>query len=237
MLWSAGMLMRMLLLALLTLASAASPASAMTYRLAMFDDGRCTNVCPQAIIAEGTIQLDEPQRLAAFIGQYHDTGLPRVVLLHSPGGNVAGAIKLGFGLRRLGARTVVARLGQTRGGGGPVLGTGICASACVFVLMGGASRLVPPGSRIFVHAAKNYGASTRDLSGGGYIDPPSDSAAVTPVLQQYAAAMGVDPALVTLVQSVPNESARLLSSAEVRRFRLASTSGPARRKSTVRRRR
>jgi hypothetical protein len=226
----------MLLLALAAMASFTSPALAMTYRLALFDDGRCTKVCPQAIVAEGTIQLDEPQRLAAFVNQYGGAGLPRVLLLHSPGGNVAGAVKLGFGLRRLGVRTVVARLGQTRERLGPALGTGVCASACVFVLMGGASRLVPPGSRVVVHAAKKYEGAIRDISGGGYIEPQSDTAAVTSVLQQYAATMGVDPAFVTLVQSVPHESARLLTSAEVQRFRLATTGRPARGRRPPRRR-
>jgi hypothetical protein len=224
------------LLSVFLLAGTFSPASAMTYRLAMFDDGRCRTVCPRAIAAEGSIQLDEPQRLAAFIGQYGGVGLPRVLLLHSPGGNVAGALKLGLGLRRLGIRTVVARLGQTSSGAGPALGTGVCASACVFALMGGAVRVVPSGSRILVHAAKNYGGLTRDPSDGGYIEAQSNPAVVVSLLQQYAGAMGVDPAFVSLAQSVPHESARVLTNAEVRRFRLATSSGPVSRSRTARRR-
>jgi len=229
--------MRMLLLVLVFVASTVSSASAMTYTLATFDDGRCTNGCPRAIVAEGTIQLDEPRRLAAFLSRFGGAGLPRTLLLHSPGGNLAGAVRLGSGLRRLGIRTVVARVGRSHGGAGPVvLGNGVCASACVFVLMGGETRLVPPGSRIFVHAGRNYGGLTRDLSGPGYIDPQPDPALVTSLLQQYAGAMGVDPAFVTLVQSVPHESARLLTDAEVRRFHLATTSGPAPGRRTARRR-
>jgi hypothetical protein len=228
------MLVRKLLLAFALLAAAFSPASAMTYRLAMFDDGRCTNVCPRAIAAEGTIQLDEPQRLADFIRQYAGAGVPRVLLLHSPGGNVAGALKLGLGLRRLGIRTVVARVGQTSSGA-PALGTAVCASACVFALMGGPSRVVPSGSRIVVHAARNYGGLTRDPSGAGYIEAHSDPAVVMSLLQQYAGAMGVNPAFVGLTQSVPHESARVLTNAEVRRFRLATSSGPAPRTRTARR--
>jgi hypothetical protein len=199
----------------------------MTYRLlASFDDGRCPGGCPQAIVAEGTIQLDEPQRLAAFLGQLGGA-VPRTIILHSPGGNVAGALKLGLGLRRLGLRTVVARVGRIDGGAGPVaLGGGICASACVFALMGGETRVVPSGSRVVVHAARHYGQATRDLTDGGFIDPQPNPEAITTLLQRYAGSMGVDPSLVSLVQSVPHESARLLSPGEVRRYRLAATGTP-----------
>ena len=46
-------------------------------------------------------------------------------------------------------------------------------------------------------------------------------------MRSYASQMGVDPGLVTLADSVPHESARLLTPGEVRRFRLSTESGGA----------
>ena len=223
--------MRLLLALTLSLVALSGSASAMTYRLARFDDGRCVERCPQAIVAEGTVQVDEPRRLAAFAARAGAaTGtVPSTLLLHSPGGNLAGALRLGYGLRKLGLRTVVARVGRGPGGG-PRLGTGVCASACVLVLMGGQERLVPAGSRVAVHAAKRAGGLTRDILGSGTIDPQVDEGSVLGLLHRYARDMGVDPALMSLAQSVPHESARLLSPAEISRFRLASVGPrPARR--------
>ena len=97
--------MRSILLAL-GLVLGASHASAMSYRVVSLDDGRCRGQCPQAIAAEGTIQVDEVERLAAFVQSAG--AIPATIVLHSPGGNLAGALKLGYGLRRLGVRTVVA---------------------------------------------------------------------------------------------------------------------------------
>jgi hypothetical protein len=213
-------------------------ASAMTYRLAVFDDGRCVDRCPQAIVAEGAVQVDEPQRLVAFVRQISATtnAIPRTLLLHSPGGNLAGALQLGYGLRRLGLRTVVARVGRGAEGQALQLGTGVCASACVIVLMGGQERLVPSGSRIAVHAAKRSGGLTRDILGSGYIDGQVDGSSVSGLLQRYARDMGVDPALMILAQSVPHESARVLSPAEISRFRLASMGARPSQRATRRRR-
>jgi hypothetical protein len=228
--------MRHLLALILTFLALSGSASAMTYRLARFDEGRCAGRCPQAIVAEGTVQVDEPRRLAAFAARVAgETGsVPNTLLLHSPGGNLAGALRLGYGLRRLGLRTVVARVGRgaddRAGDGAARLGTGVCASACVLVLMGGQERLVPSGSRVAVHAARRAGGLTRDILGSGTIDPQLDDGSVLSLLHRYARDMGVDPALMSLAQSVPHESARILSPAEISRFGLASVGPrPARR--------
>jgi hypothetical protein len=206
--------MRIPFLSALTLVFAlGGSASAMTYSLTTLDDGRCGDRCPQAIVAEGSIQVDEAQRLLAFISQVGGQGLPDTVVLRSPGGNLAGALRLGYGLRQIGVRTVV---------------NGVCASACVFVLMGGSQRVVPAGSRIIVHAARRYGGVQRDIVGPGFIDGQGTSESVLPLLYRYAADMGVDPAIMSLAQSVPHESARQLTPAEISRFRLATVSGGGR---------
>jgi hypothetical protein len=211
-----------LLVSLLSVVASA-PASAMGYALVRFDDGRCSRSCPQAIFAAGTIELDEPRRLLAFAESVAARGsIPANLILHSPGGNLAGALALGQGVRRLGMRTIVASLapaGPARG----ALRPGRCASACVFVLMGGRSRVVPNGSRVLVHSPRRVGAGgQRDIVGSGTIDRIARPESIAPALEGYARAMGVDPALIGLSYTVPNSSARELTRAEIVRFRLAT---------------
>jgi hypothetical protein len=216
---------RLFVLTLLCLIAAVQSAAAMTYSLAMFDDGRCRDQCRQAIVAQGEILVDEPERLVTFLsGLDLPGGVPANVLISSPGGNVRGALALGLGLRRLGARLIVARVGASSQGGVGV-GPGQCASACVFVLMGGRSRVVPDGSRVVVHQPRRMGVEQRDIVGSGGIDSRIAGGSVTQLLQSSATSMGVDPALISLADSVPNESARELTRAELRRFRLATGQG------------
>ena len=213
--------MPLLAFALVLLLSAwARPGQAMAYAVVPLDDGRCGAACPQAIYASGEIQFDEPQRLLSFVQQVGD-GLSRTLVIHSPGGNLAGALKLGQGLRRLGMNVVVASVGRAADGRA-VLRPGRCASACVFVLMGGETRMVPDGSRIFVHSPRRAGFDQRDIVDGGFLEQPTRPETVSAVLQHYARQMGIDPALVALADAVPHESARELTPAEIRRFRLAS---------------
>ena len=214
---------RLLLLCPILLALMGAPASAMSYALVRLDDGRCSRSCPEAIFAAGTIELDEPRRLLEFAQTVAASGsLPANLILHSPGGNLAGALALGQGVRRLGMRTIVAAVAQTADGRGG-LTAGRCASACVFVLMAGRSRVIPEGSRVLVHSPRRAGFGQRDIVGGGTIDRITPTEAVTETLEDYTRAMGVDPALVALSYSVPHESIRVLTRAEIARFRLATT--------------
>jgi hypothetical protein len=48
---------------------------------------------------------------------------------------------------------------------------------------------------------------------------------VTRGLSQYSTLMGIDPALITLMMQVPPTSRRVLTTSEIRRFRLTN-SGP-----------
>ena len=203
-------------------AVAAKPAWAMSYALVQFADGRCSASCPQAIFAYGTIELDEPRRLLAFAQGLAGSGsVPANLILHSPGGNLAGALALGQGVRRLGMRTIVASVtpaGPARG----ALRPGRCASACVFVLMAGRSRVVPNGSRVLVHSPRRAGVGQRDIVGSGTIDRVVPPESIAGALEEYTRSMGVDPGLIRLSYTVPNSSARELTRAEILRFRLAT---------------
>jgi hypothetical protein len=215
--------MRAVLAAFLLLAglAAAESADAMTYRAVPIDDGTCGSACPAAIMATGAIEVDEHQRFARFVASVDRSRLSNVLVVSSPGGNVAGSLRLGFLVRRLGMRTLVGRIAP--GGIGP----GTCASACVYLFMAGAERRIVPGSRLAVHAARSVGISQRDIVGGGTIDAQIRPGAFEEAMREYAQVMGVSPALIDLASRIPHESAHILSPTELTQFRLI-TAGPAR---------
>lgn len=193
-----------------------SDASAMTYRAVAIDDGTCGDSCPAAVMATGPIEVDEHARFARFIAGVDTRNLAPLLVLHSPGGNVAGSIRLGFLARRLGIRMLVGRL--TAQGVAP----GTCASACVYVFMGGAERRLVPGSRLAVHAARSIGITQRDILGAGTIDAQSVPGSFDAAMREYAQTMGVSPALIDLASSVPHETAHVLTPSEISSFRLVT---------------
>jgi hypothetical protein len=197
-----------------------SGAWALSYRLLAIDDGRCGTgrPCPTAIVATGEISEEEFDLFRAFVASAAPgTQAPRDFIIHSNGGNVGGALKLGLALRVLGLNTVV---GAVRGRG---VGKGFCGSACVFVLMGGRTRRVAPGSTVAVHSPRRVVASVDPEVVGSTELRSGLKGQVLQGLMDYARGMGVDPVLIRLSMTVPHHSRRVLTAAEIRRFRLAST--------------
>lgn len=206
-------------LSLWLVCAAFTGASALTYRLVTLDDGRCgaTRSCPSAVAAAGEIRQDEFELFRAFIGsQPPQMAAPRDFIIHSTGGNVGGALKLGLAVRALGLNAVVGGVREGR------VGRGFCGSACVFVLMGGRTRAVPAGSVVAVHSPRRVSASLDPETVGSTDLAPAFKDRVRTGLIDYAQAMGVDPALVRLSMTIPYESRRVLTAAEIRRFRLAT---------------
>jgi hypothetical protein len=204
-------------------------ARAMTYRAISVDDGTCGRACPAAIMATGAIEVDEDVRFARFVASADRTRLSRVLVLHSPGGNVAGSIRLGLLTRRLGLNTLVGRVSPAG------VAPGVCASACVYLFMAGAERRLVTGSRLVVHAAKSMGITQRDIMGAGTIDAQVAPGAFESAMREYAQTMGVNPALIDLASSVPHESAHILSPSEVSGFRLVTGTAQAGRRAARRR--
>jgi hypothetical protein len=103
-----------------------------------------------------------------------------------------------------------------------VLTSGVCGSACVYVLMGGVSRTMRPGSLIGVHSPQI------SLVAGGRryaVDPVTSQhmiRASEPVLRSYARQMGVSPALISVAHEVPHHGARLLTRSEANCYGLVS---------------
>jgi hypothetical protein len=198
-------------------------ASALTYSIVGIGPDRA------AIVAEGAIEPNEGQRFREFLSSAASRGaVPQALMIHSPGGIASGAFDLGFTLRQLGFGVIVAAVRRDPSTGGAVLLPGRCASACVLAMMGGRRRVVPDASRIYVHRHRTlYASDNRDAIPQSMMAPGRQSAGFVDAMRSYASMMGVDPGLVTLSDSVPHESARLLTPSEVRRFRLSTESGGA----------
>ncbi|HEX3858485.1 MAG TPA: hypothetical protein VHV58_02705 [Pseudolabrys sp.] len=114
--------------------------------------GSCAGQCQTWISATGAITADTPRDFDNFAQGRNLHGV--VMALDSDGGSVLGAISLGREIRRLDLTTTVGRVVDTAGAGATVtklMPNAYCESMCVFVLLGGAHRIVPPEARVMVH--------------------------------------------------------------------------------------
>ena len=200
----------------------APAARAMDYKLVSVGSG-CGARCPQVISAEGEIARGAAEDFIEFLrGAVRSDRLRNVVFIHSPGGNVVGAMKLGAVFRKAGAAVVVAqaRDGQGLGQGANFL-SAECLSACVYAIMGGKTRVVPPQSTLGVHRTSSFRFVGKDPAGvdPGYqrIQTPE---ALLKALGDYTRKMGVSPEVLSVAQAAPPNSIRVLTRQEVARWRL-----------------
>jgi hypothetical protein len=114
----------------------------------------CGPNCREWISAVGYITADTPREFEAFARGRDVRGA--VLVLDSDGGSVLGTLALGRVIRGLDMVTTVGRSTSTSSGAieqpysalGP---DGRCESMCVFLLLAGTSRYVPPEARVLVH--------------------------------------------------------------------------------------
>ena len=197
-------------------------AAEMTFTLApVGDPARCRGGCPNVIVAEGEITDATPDAFVNFV----QTNVPRgdvrsIVFLNSPGGKVVASMELGRVLRKLGAAAVVARVAaspdQTT-----TFGAARCFSACVYALMGGKRRVIPPQSQVGIHRMFTYEAGS-DPAGGTTRSRRLDEGSMRDALAKYSNMMGVSPELITYAESTSPDTIHVLSPREIARWRLGS---------------
>jgi hypothetical protein len=132
-----------------------------------------------------------------------------VVYLNSPGGSLVTAMQVGRVLREHGFETRVGA--RTLDAARP--GPGTCYSACPFVLAGGVSRGLEPGSTIGVHRAENRVR---------LLDESHFQSVVEAQAVDYLAGMGVGAELAVMMASIPHHQIRELTVDEARRLKLIS---------------
>src|SRR5436305_13564637 len=205
-------------LALTTLAVPAKAGEPMTFRLLPLEDAsRCGYQCPQAIVADGEITNSTPQEFLSFVDQNLHGNVRAVVFLNSPGGRVVASMELGQIFRKLGVAAIVARAGRPFGG--TALASGHCFSACVYALMGGRKRIIPPQSKVGVHRMFQYQASV-DASGGATIYRQYDNGRMRSMLSRYSRKMGVNSRVIENAERTSSDSLHVLSNGEIARWRL-----------------
>src|SRR3546814_4051882 len=106
----------------------------------------------QCIVATDEIEQETPARFQDFLS---NTNLPHplpMVVLHSGGGNVLGALALGETLRNEGATTAVGKSVRVVDAGTDEVSwyitKGACYSACLYSFAGGVQRLITPNGKI-----------------------------------------------------------------------------------------
>ncbi len=126
-----------------------------------FTIGRTGGNCHNCIwiASQGEITADTPERFLAFLGSHEYAQKYKYdIRLHSTGGDLRGALRLGILFRELGFDTQVDRTVRLHkppecGGDGPpcdltLAEPGECLGACVYALAGGVERRVSDEDRI-----------------------------------------------------------------------------------------
>lgn len=190
--------------------------------------------CPRAIVAEGEITKQSPDNFARFLrAQVQVPGLHGVVFLNSPGGNVESSLKLGSILHESGVAVVIGRpslsmsalapRGQRKAKaeqGNLAVVPGQCASACIYTLMGAKKRIVPQGARLGVHRMSARMMVFNPIEGDKSSDRVYAGPSEIEALRSYVASVGGSQDLISLAESIPHDRIKLLSTAEIRKYRL-----------------
>lgn len=183
------------------LAALTNPADALEYSQG-YSGGNCSTC--SWIAADGEIKQGDASGLLKFIAA-EDIEYQKLIIINSPGGNVAAAIKLGMLLRKRGMRVIVGKTkqGEVEYADRPIqfYDAGLCASACVFVLMGGIEREIAEGSQVGVH---QFAPSADEIA--SIASTTSSTQSIMAELQGYAIQMGVNPGVLTLASSTTPEN-------------------------------
>jgi hypothetical protein len=189
----------------------------------------CLPDCRGWVSAVGIVTSDSPREFEEFARGRQLAGA--TIVLDSSGGSVNDSIALGRKFRSLGALTTVGATVRTQGPQGErasVSPEAYCESMCVFLLLAGKTRYVPPAAHVRVHQiwmgdraddAKAATYSAQDLM---IVERDIGR------LAKYTFDMGGTGDLLSLALSVPPwEDLHRMSRAELRLANLVTTDAAA----------
>ncbi|MBI1869232.1 MAG: hypothetical protein HYS06_13220 [Methylocystis sp.] len=204
------------------LAAAPARAQNMSFTLTTLGGRQCGAHCPQVIAADGEIVEETPDAFVSFVRRRGASPqLRSIMLLNSPGGKVFASMALGHALRKLGMAVIVARVAPDTERNG-ALAAARCYSACVYALMGGRKRVIPPQSSVGVHRMFNY--STSLSPAGDYLVRKRvyDHGGMGAMLSRYALMMGISSDLIAYAERTSPDRLHVLTASEIARWRLGS---------------
>jgi len=208
--------------------------------LAKGEANACGEGCSEWIAVEGRFDAGSGGRAQAFLRRHAARKLP--VYFQSPGGSGPDAIVIGRQLRQLGitvgvaatvprgcasATDTAATCVAAKRSPQPVVADwrpdATCNSACVWALLGGKVRHVPPSARVGIHSGR-FSLTRRWSDGRVQQVSPRDaafkarSAEAIATTRRYIREMGIDPALLDASLKIPHEDIRYLSRGEIAAF-------------------
>ncbi len=179
-----------------------SQASAMTFQT-VSDTAACA--ARQCVLASGGIDKDAAKALQGFM-KSRKVAPGALLILDSQGGNVLESLAMGDAVRKAGVATMV------RDGGA-------CASACVYVFLGGVERTVGTGGKVGVHQVAGGGAASLSASDSQWL-----MSMVAIHVNKMSGAMDL---LVPALRTRPQDM-HWLSVGELARYAVVTPSLPAR---------
>lgn len=208
------------ILSLCSARQAPARAEPMSFQMVTLGGGHCRANCPRLIAASGEIDEGSAENFLRFVHENVQFGTVRgILLLNSPGGRVVAAMELGQTIRKLGMAVIVARPGAESTLTGDLF-SGKCYSACVYALMGGRKRVIPPQSKVGVHRMFNY-TTNFSLSDGGFVrERYLDDGDMRDKLARYTARMGVGSGIINLAEQTSPDVIHVLTPGEIARWRL-----------------
>jgi hypothetical protein len=201
----------------------------------------CGPGCSEWIAVDGKFDPDAGKRFREFLNSPRRRSLP--VFFHSPGGVLAAGIEIAFALRD---NNMTAGVGRTTQEGCTVQriaggncdariksGSDVpshlafqgaqCHSACVFALIGAATRRIAPSALVGIHSPKSDERAWKQFA-----DQNPGARRLTNEerhqgLWRFVMALGVDPELVDAASKVANSSIYILGREEIVRYGLESS--------------
>jgi hypothetical protein len=212
--------------ALLCASGLAARAAPMTFSLVPYGQTDiCRSNCSEVISAEGEITNDTPRQFLEFVARNLDNPhLRSVVFLHSPGGGVQAAMRLGELFRKTGVLAVVARVRPPATPGGATIAVpgARCFSACVYALIGAKKRVVPPTSLVGIHRMFFYERSSDPATGETHRERTFGTNSFVNQLARYASSMGVSRDLIYSAEKIDPDNIHILTPSELRKWRLGT---------------
>jgi hypothetical protein len=184
--------------------AAADVASQMPRSMAMACKSR--TVCAKL---SGTIRFEDADRLSEMVSavakrvkEPAPDKIDILIVLDTGGGSVVGAMRIGRLLRAHGAVAFVEN-------------GNVCASACVFVLMGATQRRVSPAGQVEIHRPYTAVAESVTVEERQHAYKLNRDA-----IRSYLDEMNIPMELLTAMENVPPEESRVLDDRELQAYRL-----------------
>jgi hypothetical protein len=186
----------------LLFAASSAHAGSMSFQVLKVN---CPKNCTKVLFGEGEIKYDTDRK---FRSALRKVGRNAPVILHSPGGDLAGGLKLGLAFREMGSSVGVAP-------------GGACFSACAYALFGGVNRKVLTGGQLGVHEFIEVGRDPKKKLSAAEIKHNKE---IVELLNVYAEAMGVSPDVIGMAVATSHNDIKVLSKRQLKRLRVTTGS-------------